>query len=822
MPSSQIQTNIIMNGQSGTIINKAPPPNKLPPPPPPPPQPPPPLPRPKTTRLPPPPPPPRNSSQLLNQTNIPLNPLCASNNLNISTSSANNILNNGSSINSLNSAGRCSYTQSLGGGMPNSTNHNQRSFMSKHGDTCSSRSSVSSHSSSLQHHHHSNNLNNNNNNNSTVGSFNNTFNHQSNLGCSCSSSNTPHNHVNSSSLSDCGSCNYSQENRNFPQGGCCAPSNNNSHHMHNITMSKCQVPNINSNSSGVRIYNNGSSTTTTISRNALLYNPESIESDATSNGCNSEQNRGHRQSVHPHPHHHHHHHHNMHNVPMSSSSSLSSLQPVDPNISSSPFYRCNMPQSNVAATTSGVVSDQIERPSVINHCNHLHRTNACGHHHPLNFCEHHIPTATTAVQQQVSNNCINCLHAHNAPTHQECNSSSLIGKNCSISNQQHRCPSELLPINQSSDASQNDSLVSTAHTHNLSNSSTTTHTSNVAVKHQPQFHRPVLSRGGRSNSSQQYEYGPSSAASTSSATASLSSYQTPSGYDDRIPLYPSSKIHQPLPPPPPPTSSRSRPHTPQMLISSSGDVHDSSNLQILTNNLAPPSSQFLQQQQQPNINQTIPTLPPKPTSPNPSSHSTQITTLRTSPSFQNQPITRVTSQAGVQDPLPNSDIPPPLPPLYPGSRTQPIVNTLMNRMPNISDIPLNPIPSFVNLNLNRTNSTVTSAERKTEALTRQIEFELEQQQKSGEPYGICPKCGDKVMPAQDACKAMDQIYHAACFVCCECNRTLRGKTFYPVGDKVYCEEDFNYTGHMQSLEKCAACAQPIFDMVSYISFGKSI
>lgn len=793
MPSSQMQTSTNMNGQSGTIISKAPPPNKLPPPPPPPPpQPPPPPPRPARldpNRLPP-PPPPRNSSQSTNQANIPINPLCASNNLNISTGSASNILNNGSSINSLNSAGRCSYTQSLGGGAPNTINHNHRSFVSKHGDTCSSRSSVSSHSSSLLHHHHNLNNNNsnniNNNNNLTIG-LNNNCNHQSNLGYACSNLNgIQHNHVNSSSLSDCGSCNYSQDNRNFAQipcGGCCTPSNN-SHHVHNVTMSKCQVPNISSSSNGVRIFNNGSSTTT-ISRNALLYNPENIELDPTSNGCNGEQfNRGHCQSIYPH-HHHHHHHPNLHNVQMSSSSSLSSLQPIDPNTSSSSFHRCNMSQSNIAPTASGIVDDQIERPSVINHCNHLHssRVNVGGHHHLSNYCEHHIQT-TTAVQQQVSNGCVNCLHTHNTPTHHDCNPTSLIGKNCSLSNPQHRCPSELLPVNQSSDASNNDSLVSTAHTHNLSNSSTTTHTSNVAVKHQPQFHRPVLSRGGRSNSSQQYEYGPSSAASTSSATASLSSYQNPSGYDDRIPLYPSSKIHQPLPPPP--ISSKSRPHTPQMLISG---AHDSGNLQIVSNNLTNTSNQLFQQQ--PNINQTFPPLPPKPTSPNASSNSTQITTLRTSPSLQNQPITRVTSQAGVQNPLPDSDVPPPLPPLNPGSRTQPHVNTLMTRMPNISDVPLNPIPSFVNLNLNRTNSSATSAERKTEALTRQIEFELEQQQKSGEPHGICPKCGTKVMPAQDACKAMDQIYHAACFVCCECNRTLRGKTFYPVGDKVYCEEDFN-------------------------------
>lgn len=769
MPCSPIQTSVNMNGQSNIIINKAPIPNKPPPP------------IPKTNRVP--PPPPRNS----NQTSIDVNPICPSNLTNLSSSTS-NILNNGSSINSLNSAGRCSYTQSLGG-VPNAVFHNQRSFMSKHGDACSSRSSVSSHSSSVPHHHH--NLTNNG--NTTLG-FSSNCSHQTNLNCACTSSNIQHGHINSSSLSDCGSCDYNQENRNYasaPCSGCCGA--NNAHHMHNIPITKYQGSNINQ-GSGVRVYNNNSSPPT-MSRTALLYNPESSEIDTMSNGCISEQIRSHCQSVYPHNHHHHHHH-NLHGVQMSSSSSLSSVQPVDVNNSS--FHRCNMSQSNITPALSGVTSDQVERPMMLNHCNHVHRD--CAHHHPAGFCEHHIQATS---QQQVSHDCTNCVHSHNA-AHHECNSNLAAGKNCSINNQQHRCPSETNAAIWSSEASNSESLLSTAHTHNLSNSSTTTHTSNVAVKHQPQFHRPAMSRSGCSSSSQQYEYGLSSAASTSSATASLSSYNIPSGYDDRVPLCQPSKIHQPLPPPP--TNVRSRPQTPQVLTTTNSN--NPKPLPILTSS----ANQVMPQQI--GMNQVFPSLPPTPTSPNTTSNSTQITTLRTSPSNQNDPITRVTSQAGVQNPLPNSDIPPPLPPLNHGSRSQPLVNALMTKVPNISDVPLNPIPSFVNLNLNRTGATATSAERKTEALTRQIEFELLQQEKSGEPHGICPKCGTKVMPAQDACKAMDQIYHAACFVCCECDRTLRGKTFYPVGDKVYCEEDFNYSGHMKSLEKCAACTQPIFDMVS--------
>lgn len=187
---------------------------------------------------------------------------------------------------------------------------------------------------------------------------------------------------------------------------------------------------------------------------------------------------------------------------------------------------------------------------------------------------------------------------------------------------------------------------------------------------------------------------------------------------------------------------------------------------------------------------SLPPLPPKTISPNNSSCSTQITTVTSSPSLLNQPITRVTSQAGVQNPLPASDTPPPLPPLNPSTRPQPPLSQHMTR----TQQQLSPSPmlnqQLINLGTNRNTGLMTEAERKTEELTRQVEQEFERQKKTGEPHGVCFKCGEKVMPAQEACKAMNKIYHASCFVCCVCNRTLLGKTFYPVLDKVYCEEDF--------------------------------
>ncbi|XP_036948313.1 LIM domain-containing protein 1-like isoform X2 [Acanthopagrus latus] len=60
---------------------------------------------------------------------------------------------------------------------------------------------------------------------------------------------------------------------------------------------------------------------------------------------------------------------------------------------------------------------------------------------------------------------------------------------------------------------------------------------------------------------------------------------------------------------------------------------------------------------------------------------------------------------------------------------------------------------------------------------------------------------------------MGHLFHDACFTCSACSKKLSGKPFYTVSGRIYCEEDFLYSGVHPSPEVCSGCGDVIMDMV---------
>ncbi|XP_067468640.1 LIM domain-containing protein 1-like [Thunnus thynnus] len=67
---------------------------------------------------------------------------------------------------------------------------------------------------------------------------------------------------------------------------------------------------------------------------------------------------------------------------------------------------------------------------------------------------------------------------------------------------------------------------------------------------------------------------------------------------------------------------------------------------------------------------------------------------------------------------------------------------------------------------------------------------------------------------------MGHLFHDTCFTCSVCSKKLSRQPFYTVSGKIYCEDDFLYSGVHPSPEVCISCGYLIKDMVLQ-AHGKS-
>lgn len=54
-------------------------------------------------------------------------------------------------------------------------------------------------------------------------------------------------------------------------------------------------------------------------------------------------------------------------------------------------------------------------------------------------------------------------------------------------------------------------------------------------------------------------------------------------------------------------------------------------------------------------------------------------------------------------------------------------------------------------------------------------------------YGICMRCNERVLGPMDGMRAMDQLFHVACFSCFACGMSLQSQEFYAMDGNAYCE-----------------------------------
>ncbi|XP_029939184.1 lipoma-preferred partner [Salarias fasciatus] len=102
---------------------------------------------------------------------------------------------------------------------------------------------------------------------------------------------------------------------------------------------------------------------------------------------------------------------------------------------------------------------------------------------------------------------------------------------------------------------------------------------------------------------------------------------------------------------------------------------------------------------------------------------------------------------------------------------------------------------------------VARPEDELELLTKKIMHDMDNPP-SEEYFGRCASCGENVVGEGTGCTAMDQVFHVDCFVCKTCSSKLRGKPFYAVEKKAYCEPCY-----INTLETCTICNKSIMERI---------
>ncbi|XP_068599848.1 lipoma-preferred partner [Brachionichthys hirsutus] len=105
------------------------------------------------------------------------------------------------------------------------------------------------------------------------------------------------------------------------------------------------------------------------------------------------------------------------------------------------------------------------------------------------------------------------------------------------------------------------------------------------------------------------------------------------------------------------------------------------------------------------------------------------------------------------------------------------------------------------------NTPVSHPEDELERLTKKMLFDMDNPP-SEEYFGRCASCGENVVGEGTGCTAMDQVFHVDCFVCMTCSTKLRGKPFFAVEKKAYCEPCY-----INTLETCTICSKPIMERI---------